>query len=211
MRLSTWLVFGGIAVGTLTACGDSGSSGTGGGGGGTGGGGTGGQGTGASSQGGGGAGGGGAVCGGIAGLTCAADEFCDYPNDDCGADDGTGICTPRPEGCPDNYAPVCGCDATVHSNSCDGNAAGSDVNLSGGCEAPIGMFACGEKFCEEGAVCNESGNDVPGPAAFYGCAVAPAACTGLATTCACAGDLATSCGGTCTDVTGGVIITCPGG
>lgn len=71
---------------------------------------------------------GGSTCGTIAGLTCAPDEWCDYPIARyCGGDDEGGICRPRPMGCDAEFAPVCGCDGMVHSNECEANAAGWDV------------------------------------------------------------------------------------
>ena len=184
-------------------CGDDGGSGTGGSG--TGGSGTGATGSGASGT------GGGATCGGIGGEICGADEWCDYPDDQCGATDGQGTCKPRPNACTDEEAPRCGCDGTVHSNACDAETAGVDVSTLGTCTPPAGTFACGAQFCATNDVCSISGNDVPPPVAYYSCNPPPAACTAT-TTCACAGDLATGCGGTCEDVAGGgVTITCPGG
>jgi hypothetical protein len=208
MRSSNLLLLSSFCVSLLVACGDDGTSTTGGGGGQGGG-------TGGSSQGGGGSGqggsGGGAICGGEAGIACGPTEFCDFENDQCGGNDATGICKPRPTGCPDNYAPTCGCDGTVHSNACDAQAAGADVNLLGGCTPPTGMYGCGAGFCTTNDVCTGTTNDTPGPYAFYGCSAPPAACAGGDTTCACAGDAAVTCGGTCTDVTGGVLVMCPGG
>jgi hypothetical protein len=69
--------------------------------------------------------------------TCEPTEFCDYdPAAMCGATDATGICAPRPMGCPDLFDPVCGCDGRDYSNSCDANAAGTDVAYAGMCGAP---------------------------------------------------------------------------
>src|SRR5262245_25473666 len=85
---------------------------------------------------GGGGGSGGRTCGGFPGTQCSASEFCDFGRDSCGAADELGTCRPRPNGCDDVFAPVCGCDGSVHSNACDANAAGFDVNASGGCPVP---------------------------------------------------------------------------
>lgn len=202
MRTSIFFLLVALTSAASAACGgDTGSGGSGGSGGGGGG-----------PTGGGGQGsGGGQVCGGLAGYVCPLTEYCDFPDDDCGAADGTGICKPRPAACDASYAPVCGCDGAVHGNDCGAYAAGTDLNLAGGCPPPVGMFACGEKFCSDGMVCTRYGNDVPGPEAFYGCGDAPPECNGMVPTCACASGLADACAGTCEDVDGGVIISCPGG
>ncbi len=74
-------------------------------------------------------------CGGIAGLACAAHEWCDYEAQ-CGAADQLGVCRPRPEGCDDVYDPVCGCDDTTWPNECEANAAGVDALHAGECDGP---------------------------------------------------------------------------
>ena len=76
----------------------------------------------------------GGVCGGIAGLQCAIDEWCDYPDTSmCGAGDIQGICRPRPDACLAVFDPVCGCDGNTHSNSCVANSNGVDVMSVGAC------------------------------------------------------------------------------
>ncbi len=59
---------------------------------------------------------------------CGKGEYCAKEADDCA---GRGSCTPRPEVCLDMYAPVCGCDGKVYSNSCKAAAAGVNVASDG--------------------------------------------------------------------------------
>src|SRR5258706_218050 len=61
---------------------------------GAGGAGTGGTGAGGTGQGG---AGGTRACGARLGDTCRQDEYCDFPDDQCGAADGTGVCRARPQ------------------------------------------------------------------------------------------------------------------
>lgn len=73
-------------------------------------------------------------CGGFTGATCGASEWCDYPEGAfCGAADAGGACRPRPDACPDIWAPVCGCNGVTYSNECDAQSAGQDVASPGEC------------------------------------------------------------------------------
>jgi hypothetical protein len=156
----------------------------------------------------------GGVCGGFSGMQCGANEYCDYPNDICGAADGQGVCKPRPEACDLVYAPVCACDGMVYSNDCDAAMKGFDVSNLAGCPPPMAnLFNCGHVFCESATqYCQKTYSDVPNTPDSYTCAPLPAACAGMAPSCACIGD---PCGapiaGMCTASGNGFMVTCPGG
>lgn len=149
-------------------------------------------------------------CGGFAGDTCAPDEYCDFPDDLCGGDDGTGICVKRPDGCPNNYLPTCGCDGMVHGNPCDAAASGFDVSTLGNCEAPGGTFACGAGFCEiETSFCQHIISDVFEEPDEFTCKGLPATC-GAPPSCACVDSVA--CAGSCKSTPeGGIVVSCGGG
>jgi hypothetical protein len=71
------------------------------------------------------------LCGAMVGDTCdPATEYCDFPDDQCGAADRPGVCTPRPDFCNPQLDEVCGCDGTRHQNACEANKAGTDVDES---------------------------------------------------------------------------------
>ncbi len=79
------------------------------------------------------------LCGGLSDLGCDDDELCLYtPEQMCGATDDLGVCTMRPEVCTQDFAPVCGCDATTYPNACLAVAAGTSVAHEGPCEPSDG-------------------------------------------------------------------------
>ena len=155
-------------------------------------------------------GGSGTVCGGFAGTQCPADEWCDFPRDDCGGTDDTGICKPRPIACDDRFDPVCGCDGVVHSNACDGQAVGADINVFGGCPTETGFFGCGARQCEIATeFCRRVGSDIGGEPDSFSCEPLPVGCTS-ASDCTCLANDA--CGTQCSgDGATGFTVTCFGG
>ncbi len=98
-------------------------------------------------------------CGGIAGVACAANEYCSYgsvglplpgPSVTCLTPDAAGVCLKRPEVCALGgpvlpvaiaIAPnVCGCNGQTYFNACAANSAGTDVAYYGACPVPVPAF-----------------------------------------------------------------------
>lgn len=72
-------------------------------------------------------------CGGFTGEVCEPTEFCDFPDNDCGAADAVGACKRRPEICMPAEFPVCGCDGQDYSTECEAYGAGTDIASEGPC------------------------------------------------------------------------------
>jgi hypothetical protein len=126
---------------------------------------------------------------------CGATGYCHWVSNACQDTTSpvpvTGTCQPRPEGCDDIYAPVCGCDGQVYGNACAANQAGVDVG-SMACPAsatPDQYIPCGTVYCDPSiSYClrlDGGGGDVQ-----WECQTLPSGCAGAATpACACFGTL----------------------
>jgi len=62
---------------------------------------------------------------------CPPSEFCDLPGESCA---GQGVCTLRPQGCPEDCPGVCGCDGQAYCNGCSAQASGVDVGGDALCQ-----------------------------------------------------------------------------
>eukprot|EP01090_Pellita_catalonica_P005541 TRINITY_DN1561_c0_g1_i4.p1 TRINITY_DN1561_c0_g1~~TRINITY_DN1561_c0_g1_i4.p1 ORF type:complete len:793 (-),score=100.42 TRINITY_DN1561_c0_g1_i4:103-2481(-) len=63
--------------------------------------------------------------------TCAKNEYCAGP---C----GMGRCAVRPEVCPHDISPVCGCDGSTYNNDCEARRQGTEVHTLGSCGPVLG-------------------------------------------------------------------------
>jgi hypothetical protein len=85
-------------------------------------------------------GGEGSPCGGFSPNPpppCNAGLFCELPSGSCLVADLGGNCRTVPQGCTQNYSPVCGCDGQTYANDCERRAARAQLDHTGVCEGPL--------------------------------------------------------------------------
>ncbi len=100
----------------------------------------------------------GALCGGIAGFGCAANLYCAFPVEaHCGAADQSGVCTPIPEACSEQYSPVCGCNDKTYPNACAAARDGVSVALAGPCATSAASELGEGQTCGTRGVAGECG------------------------------------------------------
>lgn len=80
----------------------------------------------------------GMACGGLQSVGCASDkDFCQLEAGACATTvNASGVCTVKPEICPEDFAPVCGCDGVTYSSACKAAANGANVAAEGACKTP---------------------------------------------------------------------------
>lgn len=77
------------------------------------------------------------TCGGLGDFGCPAKMYCYYEKD-CGGLDLEGICVPRPDTCPTESNPVCGCDDKTYSNPCYASVMAVSIKAQGACKTGVG-------------------------------------------------------------------------
>lgn len=86
-------------------------------------------------------------------ILCNADAYCAFnPPGECGWDDESGICQPRPDVCTEDCPGVCGCDMKFYCNACLAHQAGVGVTtinnscLGNGVVSAVGLFTNVPRF-----------------------------------------------------------------
>ena len=104
---------------------------------------------------------------------CTERGFCDFPDDQCGAQGVRGVCSGYPDHCSERSRPSCGCDGTFGS-------ACTDHITYGGCPLPgtLGDVACMYTVCRpEEQFCLVTQEDLNGDSYIQGsCESIPVGC-----------------------------------
>lgn len=101
---------------------------------------------------------------GQGGGSCANNSQCPsglfFCQRDTGYCDLIGTCVAKPQGCPEIYQPVCGCNGQDYGNACEAHAAGVSVASAGTCAAPTGCQDNAE--CPGGQFCSKPAGNCGG-------------------------------------------------
>jgi Domain of unknown function (DUF6748)/Kazal-type serine protease inhibitor domain len=121
---------------------------------------------------------------------CPDGMFCNFPpSASCGRTDKPGVCEPVMHDCPDDDAPVCGCDGRDYGNACKAAQHAMSVDFEGPC-APVAA-ACGGiqgLLCNDDEFCDFPEGQCYMPDAMGTCRTLPESCTAeFAPVCGCDG------------------------
>ena len=123
---------------------------------------------------------------------CSSGDYCAKALGDC---EGSGSCNAKPDVCPENWAPVCGCDEITYSNTCYAARAGVTIKYEGDCisgaqespdvtptptktaaPTPIADPCSTNQDCSSDKYCSKSTGDCFGNG---GCEAIPQYCLGI--------------------------------
>jgi hypothetical protein len=114
------------------------------------------------------------------GSACPSGQFCKFADFMCPAPGASGSCSAIPMGCPDLWAPVCGCNGKTYGNSCEAAAAMQSIEHKGECR-DVTAPSCGGftgSVCPTGMYCDYPTGSFCGGADETGtCRSRPSACS----------------------------------